>query len=254
MSHPDPEVLALAALPAEPTTPHVTEHLEGCAHCRAEVADLRRTVELAREAGVDALVTPPPRVWRAIAAELGLPTAGDAHDGAPSAPPDTGAAPPAPVRAGSRRRRVLVPVVAAVVLGIGAGLGLGRVWAPAPAPPPAVTAPPATVPLGPVGGLDPGASGTVGMVDDRGVREMVVQVSGVTNLAGGDHLEAWLMDASGKRLVPLGPLDGRNGDFRGRFAVPAGLPLGEFDRVDVSAERWDGDPGHSTLSVLRGTL
>ena len=101
-------------LPAEPATPRVTEHLEGCAHCRAEVADLRRVVELAREAGVDALVTPPPRVWRAIAAELGLPAADDAHDGAPSVPPDTGAPsaapgtgapPPAPVRAGSRRRR-----------------------------------------------------------------------------------------------------------------------------------------------------
>ena len=83
---------------------------------------------------------------------------------------------------------------------------------------------------------------------------MVVQVQGVTNIAGGDHLEAWLMDATGTRLVPLGALDGGDGDYHGTFALPDGLPLGEFDRVDVSAERWDGNPGHSTLSVLRGDI
>jgi hypothetical protein len=58
--------------------------------------------------------------------------------------------------------------------------------------------------------------------------------------------------ASGTRLVPLGPLAGGDGDFHGTFAVPVGLPLSEFGQVDVSAERWDGNPGHSTLSLLRG--
>jgi hypothetical protein len=62
------------------------------------------------------------------------------------------------------------------------------------------------------------------------------------------------MDASGTRLVPLGVLDGGDGDFHGTFALPEGVPLGVFGQVDVSAERWDGNPGHSTLSVLRGAL
>jgi hypothetical protein len=50
----------------------------------------------------------------------------------------------------------------------------------------------------------------------------------------------------------LGALAGGGGDFHGSFAVPDGLPLAEFGRVDVSAERWDGNPGHSTESLLRG--
>jgi hypothetical protein len=90
------------------------------------------------------------------------------------------------------------------------------------------------------------------MADEGGERQMVVQVRGVTDIGGGDHLEAWLIDATGTRLVPLGALAGTDGDFHGTFAVPDGLPLGEFGLVDVSAERWDGDPAHSTVSLLRG--
>jgi hypothetical protein len=92
------------------------------------------------------------------------------------------------------------------------------------------------------------------MADERGERQMVVQVQGVTSIAGGDHLEAWLMDASGTRLVPLGALAGGDGDFHGTFALPEGVPLDVFGQVDVSAERWDGNPGHSAQSVLRGAL
>jgi hypothetical protein len=44
LPHPDPERLALAALPAEPHDPALAAHLRSCARCRAEVDDLRRTV------------------------------------------------------------------------------------------------------------------------------------------------------------------------------------------------------------------
>lgn len=275
--HPDPERLALAALPAEPDDPAVVAHLRGCLRCRVEVDDLRRTVDLVREGGVgDALPAPPDRVWQGIAAELGLPgerngQPGGAHrrvdlpDG-PGGARTNGTRSPAeprslrgpaarggsgrPGRARRRMRRAAI-TVAAAVLGLVAGLGIGRVVSPDPGSVP-VAAP--VVRLAPIGGLDPTASGTVAMADDRGERQMVVRVEGVTNIAGGDHLEAWLMDASGTRLVPLGALDGRDGDFHGTFALPDGVPLGEFGQVDVSSERWDGNPGHSTLSVLRGAL
>jgi hypothetical protein len=36
--------------------------------------------------------------------------------------------------------------------------------------------------------------------------------------------------------------------------LPADLDLGRFDVVDVSREPLDGNPGHSSDSVLRGTL
>ncbi len=276
--HPDPERLTLAALPAEPDDPAVTAHLRGCAQCRTEVADLRRTVELAREGGVgDPLPAPPPRVWQAIAAELSLPggpngrpgvavahhtdepravrlrdpDAGPAANGTPDPPHVT--APrrsPARRRPAARRRRILAPLVAAAV-GLVVGLGAGRALAPDPPPPPAVRL---VGQLTSVSELDPAASGTVTMADDAGQRQMVVQVRGVTNLAGGDHLEAWLMDPTGTRLVPLGALTGRAGEFQATFAVPDDLPLEQFGRVDVSAERWDGDPGHSSRSLVRGSL
>ena len=284
--HPDPERLALAALPAEPDDPAVAAHLRGCARCRTEVDDLRRTVELAREGGVgDALAAPPDRVWQGIVAELGLPGerngqvggahshvnlpedpgSGDAGNGdagtngkidrAGPVEPTSGYGTPDRRRWSERSRRRLRRVgvtAAAAVLGLIAGLGLGRALVPEPGPAP-LAGP--VVQLAPVGGLDPGASGTVAMADDDGERRMVVQVQGVTNIAGGDHLEAWLMDASGTRLVPLGALDGGGGgDFHGTFALPDGVPLGVFGQVDVSAERWDGDPGHSSQSVLRGAL
>ena len=284
MRHPDPERLTLAALPAEPVDPEVTAHLHGCTQCRTEVADLRRTVELARD-GIDAtLPGPPPRVWHAITAELGLeggpapavdipsgrhaaetngkvvegmprslgPVAGPGGEDAPG-PTDQAGPPrvPAGGRAATRRTRWLraaaVPLAAAV--GLVVGLGVGRSFAPQPPAPQPVAG------LAPVGDLDPTATGSVAMAaGGGGERRMVVQVRGVTNTAGGDHLEAWLMDDSGTRLVPLGPLDGHDGEFHGTFALPPGLPLGEFGRVDVSVERWDGNPAHSTVSVLRGDV
>jgi anti-sigma-K factor RskA len=269
--HPDAELLVLAALPAEPDDPDVQAHLDGCARCRAEVADLRRTVALAREGAGD-LPAPPARVWEGIAAELGL--TGEAHaltngqvthridgpvlDGPgpeapePVTPDDRGAAPhrdePGSLEARRRRRlRRAAALAVAAVVGLVVGLGIGRVLVP-PAPSDATQ----VAQLAPVGDLDPGATGTVAMATGDGERQMVVQVRGVTNIAGGDHLEAWLMDDSGTRLVPLGPLDGGGGDFHGTFALPEGLPLAQFGRVDVSAERWDGNPGHSAVSVLRG--
>jgi hypothetical protein len=36
--------------------------------------------------------------------------------------------------------------------------------------------------------------------------------------------------------------------------VPSNLPTVEFRTVDVSAERWDGDPAHSRVSLLRGAM
>jgi hypothetical protein len=254
--HPDPERLALAALPAEPDDPAVVEHLQGCLECRAEVDVLRATVELAREGGDTGLPAPPPRVWQGIVAELGLSSqqrngqvtaSGGGTAPVESTAPDEAARPAAGPGAPRRLRRILVPLLAAVV-GLLAGLGIGRELV-------SSGTPPTTGPVGrlaPVGDLDPAATGTIAMAGQGTERRMVLQVKGVANLDGGDHLEAWLMDPSGTHIVALGPLSGGNGEFHGTFALPEGLPLAEYGQVDVSAERWDGDPAHSTVSVLRG--
>lgn len=246
MWHPDPDRLALAALPAEHREPAIEEHLASCPLCRGYVTSLRRTVDLALAGGVDVLddaERPPDRVWRAITDELDI---------VPDQPPAPAASHPVPGpveihrHRRARWRRLAVPVAAAV-LGVAAGLGIGAV----------LTAPPeATVVarLGPVGSLAPAGSGTVELVGRTGERAMVVRLAGVTDSAGGQYLEVWLMDRAGRRLVSLGVL-ARDGDgYRGQFTVPADLPMDDFGVIDVSAERWDGDPGHSTVSLLRGDL
>jgi Anti-sigma-K factor rskA, C-terminal len=287
--HPEAERLTLAALPAEHSDPEVAAHLRRCAQCRAEVDALRRTVELARAEGVgEPLPIPPTRVWQAILDEIAddpagagtaqgrdgqvghRPAVAEAADrsgsdrgsenesgGGTGSRSDSGSG-EGPLRTGPvapRRdipwwRRRLVGVAAAGVVGLGLGVGVsagvsGSGDKPEPVP---------AVQLGPVGFADPTATGTAAMVDHDGDRRMVVELRGVTNLAGGDYLEAWLMDSTGSRLLPLGALARHGEEFRGEFTIPAGLPAGEYDRVDVSAERFDGDPGHSTVSLLRGDL
>ena len=168
--------------------------------------------------------------------------------------PATAVATAWPCRAARRSapwwRRSAVGVAAAAVVGLGLGVGIGVGVGGSgdePEPTPVVR-------LGPVGIADPAATGTAAMVDRDGDQRMVVELRGVTNLAGGDYLEAWLMDSTGSRLLPLGALARHGEEFRGEFTIPAGLPPGEFSRVDVSVERFDGDPGHSTVSLLRGDL
>lgn len=188
MWHPDPDQLALAALPAEDTGPRVAEHLASCPPCRGQVGSLRRTVELAGEHGdaVDDGPGPPEPVWQAISDE---------------------------------------PAIGGAV---------------------------SVVPPSPVGSLDPGSSGRVAMVRAGAGGRMEVTLAGVTDLAAGDYLQVWLPDPADG--VALGGLTRDGAAYRGVLTVPAGLPFAVFDTVDVSAERWDGDPDHSQRSILRGEL
>lgn len=226
MSHPDPDLLALAALPSERRDPAVEQHLAGCPMCHGHVESLRRTVELAVAGGTGGVdEDPPDRIWTAITGELAI----------TDAPP-------------ARWRRFALPVAAAV-LSLVAGLGVGLAVA---GGPPAEQLLAQLAPLAEEGAS--GASGTAALAEQDGVREVVVRVEGVTAPAGSDYLEAWLMDASGTRLVSLGALAPDGGDFRGTFTVPSNLPMAEFNTVDVSAERWDGDVTHSRDSLLRGQI
>jgi hypothetical protein len=258
--HPDPERLALAALPAEPRDPEIEAHLPGCTECRGHLTALRRTVELARTGHADS-AAPPPRVWQAILDELNEPAA------EPAAEPATGAGPlpsprvavlQAPAARQPRRWRSLAVPIAAAAAGLAIGMGVGFGLAPTDsAPAPAPAPPPTTLlaQLQPIGPADPGATGTVDGLNAPDARELVIHVSGVTDTEGGDYLEAWLIDPLGTRLVSLGALTrSADGGYEGAFSVPADLPMATFNTVDVSVERWDGDPSHSRNSLLRGSM
>lgn len=230
-AHPDPEDLTLAALPAEPSDPRVEAHLAECATCRAHVDELTRTVALARE-GAGGVGERPDGVWAAITAELG-------DELGPAA------AAPAP-----KRRLVLALVAALVVLAAGVGIGLGVSALSSPAPPSSTV----VAQLRPIGPLDPASSGTLTATEHAGVRTMAVHLTGVPDTAGADYLEVWLMNGTGTEIVALGALTRDDGGYTGSFTVPSNLPMAQLDLVDVSAERYDGNPGHSGVSLLRGTL
>jgi hypothetical protein len=64
----------------------------------------------------------------------------------------------------------------------------------------------------------------------------------------------WLIDPDTGQMISLGTLPGDSGDVSGTFPVPPGLDLSAYRLVDVSDEPLDGDPAHSGVSLLRGTL
>lgn len=237
MWHPDPDQLALAALPAEPGDAAVQRHLGECRLCRSHVESLRRTVDLAVAGAADGSEygDPPDRVWDAITGELSITSGSGAHR--------------APELAPARLplwRRAAVPVAAALVA-LATGLGAGYVTGSAsPQPGPLAV-------LAPVDAAEPQATGTAGQADSHGLPVVVVRVEGASLPPDADYLEAWLIAPSGG-LVSLGALAWDGDGYRGEFSVPADLPTSEFSTVDVSAERWDGDEQHSRVSLVRGTL
>ncbi len=253
-SHPDREVLALLALPAEPVPADIARHLAACADCRGYTESLGRVAYLAREAGSRPLPPPAPHVWESILTELGDEAPGPEPRAAVVPParaapdPDRGAA-PVPLRPRPRRSRwrPAAALLAACALGAALALGLAAVRDPAPQPV-------AVARLTPLADTAPTATGEVDEVVRDGVRTLVVRLDGVPPTAGGDYLECWLLTPDGSDLVSLGGLVGGDGRYVGEFAVPPGLPTTRYSVVDVSAERWDGDETHSGDSLLRGDL
>jgi len=130
-------------------------------------------------------------------------------------------------------------------------LGVGAMGGTPGAAPPAPTV---VAQLRPIGPLDPTGSGTLTATERAGVRTMAVRLTGVPDAAGADYLEVWLMNGAGTEIVALGALTRDDTGYSGSFTVPSNLPMTQLDLVDVSAERYDGNPGHSGVSILRGTL
>jgi anti-sigma-K factor RskA len=161
---------------------------------------------------------------------------------------------PGEATAPTRRRRGLVlrPLAAAaaslvlLAAGVGAGLLLSGDDDGAEAP----GGPDARVELAPVDGRGPGATGVVSLEPRAGGRANVT-LEGLPPSRGGDFYELWLLGDGGE-LVSLGsvrvPASGR------ATLENVQLPVDpeRFSFLDVSREPADGDPGHSSISVLRG--
>jgi len=177
----------------------------------------RRLSELTSD---DEIQSPPASVFAAIEAELGV-----------------NVVPLASRR--SRRPPLMAAAAAVVVVVVIVGAALQRDTAPAVRTQEVALA-----------GL-PGfaaASGSATVVIDGDDRSVAVALSAV-EVPAGSHLEVWLLDDPIEQLVSLGEL---SDDAPHR--VPPSVDLAVTPIVDISLEPDDGNPAHSGVSVVRGSL
>jgi anti-sigma-K factor RskA len=242
MTHLDPDRLADRALGNDdPLTAAEEKHLDGCAECRDELAQLSRIAELSRRPEELAQV-PADAIWGSIQSQLASPAPAPARtevaaEAAPSPPPLS-----EPPRRTPRRRSWLLAAVAAVV-GLIIGVGVTAV---AIRDRVEVTSSIALEAL-------PGQAGhgTAELVRDQGRPELRVQID--APLTPDRYREVWLINTDGQHMYPLGVLPN---DGRASYPLPPALAeqLQGFTIVDVSIEPYDGNPAHSRESQVRGTL
>ena len=244
MAHVDPDILALLALGEQDAVdPAGREHLATCPECSAAVDELRRTVAVGRSLTADdAPSAPSAGVWRAVHAELGL--APELAADPLGARPSTDASVVVPLRA--PRRRSWAWTAAAACLALVIGVGAGAAWMRRGTAPTGSTVANATLDALPAW---PGASGEARLEKEPdGTRRLVVSLA--AGVPDDGFREVWLIRDDLGGLVSLGVLDGTTGTFD----VPAGLDTSRYSLVDVSQEPLDGNPAHSTDSIVRGPL
>ena len=221
MAHCEPQTLSLIALGEQPSADDAL-HLVTCDSCRRDWESMRSIVDVARDLDDDELLTPPDHVWAAIAEEISA---------------DSGTIVPL------RPRRRVAPWIAlaaavGVVLGGVVGASLMRS-----APPEIV----ASVALEPLADYSTTGQATVEIVD--GTEMLAVDVSGLPSTDG--YFEVWLLAPDASSMIALGTLPAGESTV---LPLPAGVSLADYPVVDISAEPYDGDPAHSTDSIVRGTL
>ncbi|GAB3492910.1 anti-sigma factor [Flexivirga lutea] len=224
------------------------ERIRDCAECVEDVRRHRRTIDVLRSAPVDSADPElPPDLWGRIAADLQLREATPQ----PLAPPDRirdrRSAGPFSHPAGTARlgrRRAVAAAVAVVVAG-GAGV-IGYLVGASHSPTTGTQQANADLRRQP--GAPAAASGTATVRASKDGRAVDVRTSRLPATSG--YYEVWLFDPQANTMVAIGTL-GAGHD--GSFPVPAGLDLGKFHVVDVSAQKLNGDNTHQR-SVLRGSL
>jgi hypothetical protein len=240
MSHPDDEQLADAALGIDELTPGVHQHLDRCQECARTTAELRRTAVLLAGADSAAVLrahgeweSPPPRVWDRIATAV----AGDV--------PGVGQIGRRGVDQPTRQRGRAWPwVVGLAAAGLVAGLLTGRaVWDEAVPS----ARPIAQAELDTLDTQQRLGEATV-VRTDSGVQLEVATTSALDQ--GDGYLEVWLINSDGKRMVSIGVLDAKTG----QFPISQDLLDQGYVVVDISREGFDDRPEHSGDSLLRGTL
>lgn len=253
MPHLDPEQLSLLALYDDWQDEDSRQHLRTCSACAADYAALRRAVDAVKVSpDTSSLEAPGPHVWEGIHRQLDLsPSLREDPLRATEQPPaaeqagTAEPAPPTPIQSRAKTRGTAawwqrpgawLGAAAATIL-----IAAATVWTLNRAPVPLAEAE-----LAPLAQYS--ATGSAKVVEAAdGSRTLEVRLS--KDEAQG-YQEVWLIAPDLSRLVSLGVMNSATGTFE----VPAGLELTDFPIVDVSDEPVDGNPGHSSVSIVRGTL
>jgi anti-sigma-K factor RskA len=244
--HIDPDLLSLMALGEPVASDADNEHLRTCGACAAEHAALRRAVDAARVPSDAAPLTQPSAgVWTAIHRELALDESLAADPLEPERPQevtnlaDRRSARPRGTAAGPRRNTALWLLAGAAAV-VTAAAGISWVVSQQTQTPPLAEA--RLEPL-----ADFATTGTAEVIERDGERELSIELS---DKEGSGYQEVWLIKPDLSGLVSLGIMDTSSATF----AIPPGLDLAQYPIVDVSDEPLDGNPAHSGVSIVRGSL
>jgi hypothetical protein len=228
--HCDDEELSLVAL-GEAPSPEDEDHLQQCPRCSSRLDQMLAVVASARSiTDADRPAMPPIEVWDSITRELGVEQAANVTS-----------ITNAPSRRGGRTW--LLAGAAAVV-----GVLLGAIVTgglPGSTGSPELVASAALAPID-----DSGYTGTAAVEQRPDGAVLTVSVPDLPAVPDG-YYEVWMASSDTTTMVAIGTL---NPGQQATFALPAGMEVGSFPVVDVSVEHFDGDAGHSAVSVVRGQL
>jgi hypothetical protein len=223
MSHLHPDQLTAIAL--DPTTAEDSDHdhIDECARCARELDVLRSVSSRARRAQPDDTPPAPPEdVWDRVVHELT--ESGDLPTTRQRERP----------RLAGRSWAIAAALIAIVVVGAAALLQIGTATGTAIA----------EARLEALADVQPARATLLADGEDRTLR---LDTDGLPQTDG--YYEVWLLASDESGLVSLGPVTPGQ-----RYEVPSAIDVDRYSIVDISREPTDGDPTHSTDSVLRGEL
>lgn len=230
MLHCDDDELSLVAL-GEAPSPEDEAHLQQCPRCQSRLDQMTAVVASARSiTDADRPVMPPVEVWASITRELGV--------------EDTATVTSITAARSQRGPRTWLLAGAAAVVGV----LLGGIVTAGLLNPTSSQELVASADLAPYG--ESGFTGTAAVEQRPEGAVLTVSVPDLPAVPDG-YYEVWMASPDATTMVAIGTLSPGQ---EGTFALPAGMEVGSFPVVDVSVEHFDGNAGHSAVSVVRGQL
>ena len=91
-----------------------------------------------------------------------------------------------------------------------------------------------------------GSGGSIRAVTHAGTGSLTVRTSALVQPTGRHYYEVWLLNPSTKKMLPVGVLPPSGAS---KYTMPSSIMRG-YSAVDISLQANNGNPAHSTVSVL----